>query len=46
MRPRQACLVAVAMTALMKSSAGGPNMARPQQDTLMGAGTVGAAATD
>lgn len=46
MRPHQACLVAVAMTALTKSSAGGPNMARPQQDTLMGAGIVGAAATD
>lgn len=46
MRPHQACLVAAAMTALTKSSAGGPNMARPQQDTLMGAGIVGAAATD
>lgn len=46
MRPRRACLVAVATTALTRSSAGGPNTARPQRDTLTAVGIVGAAATD
>lgn len=46
MRPRQACPVAAATTALTRSSAGGPNMARPRRDTPTVAVTVGAAATD
>lgn len=46
MRLRQACPVAVATTALMRSSAGGPNTARPRRDTPTAAATAGAAATD
>lgn len=46
MRLRLACLVAVATTALTRSSAAGPNTARPRLDTHMEAGTAGAAATD
>lgn len=45
-RPRRACLVAVATTALTRSSAGGPNTARPQRDILTAVGIVAAAATD